>query len=154
MLIQVVPPDFCHFSKFQALAMDSSPLRFQPRSTYATGSSESHKLLRTLQRNFQLRLYSHRYNIMVMTAVSITLAYRAAVDCTSSTRLFIGGGGHCHWCPSNYRNIVQIYSTIAVATATDPMQWHCYELLVVFLAHISLIYLIPCSYHSVFGRLS
>jgi hypothetical protein len=24
-LIQVVPPDFCHFSKFQALAMDSSP---------------------------------------------------------------------------------------------------------------------------------
>jgi hypothetical protein len=24
-LIQVVPPDFCHVSKFQALAMDSSP---------------------------------------------------------------------------------------------------------------------------------
>jgi hypothetical protein len=34
-LIQVVPPDFGHFSKFQALAMDSSPPppRFQPRST-------------------------------------------------------------------------------------------------------------------------
>jgi hypothetical protein len=34
-LIQVVPPDFCHFSTFQALAMDSSPppRRFQPRST-------------------------------------------------------------------------------------------------------------------------
>jgi hypothetical protein len=30
-LIQVVPPDFCRFSKFQALAMDSSP------QIYATG---------------------------------------------------------------------------------------------------------------------
>jgi hypothetical protein len=29
-LIQVVPPDFCHFSKFQALAMDSSPPDFNP----------------------------------------------------------------------------------------------------------------------------
>jgi hypothetical protein len=33
-LIQVVPPDFCHVSKFQALAMDSSPPpRFQPGFT-------------------------------------------------------------------------------------------------------------------------
>jgi hypothetical protein len=29
-LIQVVPPDFCHVSKFQALAMDSSPPDFSP----------------------------------------------------------------------------------------------------------------------------
>jgi hypothetical protein len=36
-LIQVVPPDFCHFSKFQALAMDSSLPRFQPRSTPLCG---------------------------------------------------------------------------------------------------------------------
>jgi hypothetical protein len=29
-LIQVIPPDFCNFSKFQALAMDSSPPDFNP----------------------------------------------------------------------------------------------------------------------------
>jgi hypothetical protein len=34
-LIQVVPPDFCRFSKFQALAMDSSP---SPQ-IYAIGSN-------------------------------------------------------------------------------------------------------------------
>jgi hypothetical protein len=35
-LIQVVPPDFCRFSKFQALAMDSSPQI--STQIYATGA--------------------------------------------------------------------------------------------------------------------
>jgi hypothetical protein len=38
-LIQVVPPDFCHFSKFQALAMDSSPPQISTQ-IYATGSAD------------------------------------------------------------------------------------------------------------------
>jgi hypothetical protein len=36
-LIQVVPPDFCHFSKFQALAMDSSPPQISAQ-IYATAN--------------------------------------------------------------------------------------------------------------------
>jgi hypothetical protein len=40
-LIQVVPPDFCHVSKFQALAMDSSPLQISSQ-VYATGEDCIH----------------------------------------------------------------------------------------------------------------
>jgi hypothetical protein len=36
-LIQVVPSDFCHFSKFQALAMDSSPPDFNPDLRHCLG---------------------------------------------------------------------------------------------------------------------
>jgi hypothetical protein len=39
-LIQVVPPDFCHVSKFQALAMDSSPPQISTQ-IYATARHTS-----------------------------------------------------------------------------------------------------------------
>jgi hypothetical protein len=70
-LIQVVPPDFCRFSKFQALAMDSSPPPdFNPDLRHWLNGMTKEK------RNLLIHLFKSVISFSEVDLIRITQLYR------------------------------------------------------------------------------